>query len=87
MGSSLSKSMPKLPSDWRRNFDRVRVLYRLTHNQTGQNIARRGWRLRPRTAKGNELVDAEGLPLMLDDSTINPEEWSIVSCIDNLSAF
>jgi hypothetical protein len=37
--------------------------------------------------KGNELVDTEGLPLMLDDSTINPEEWSIVACVDNLSAF
>lgn len=75
---------PKMPSDWRRNFDRVRVLYRLINNKTGQNIARRGWRLQPRTVKGNELVDTEGLPLMLDDSTINPEEWSIVACVDNL---
>lgn len=78
---------PKMPSDWRENFYRVRVLYRLTNNQTGQNIARRGWRLQPRTAKGHELADNEGLPIVLDDESINPEEWQIVACIDKLSGF
>jgi hypothetical protein len=79
MKNDLAKVKEQLPKDWAIHLQQVRNLYCLAHIESGKKINVYGttWTIK----SGHEALTANwDIPLVLDDPSLNPEEYTINAC-------